>query len=82
MKPCFRRHEVYTDFSRVRRGAGLVKLEPKVFRLLCLLAENSDRILSKVQRIAEVWPRAAFRMRRVRRRQGIARWTRGSGRCG
>jgi TolB-like protein len=43
------------DRAELRTATGLVKLEPKAFRLLQLLAENNDRVVSKEEMIATVW---------------------------
>lgn len=47
--------ELDTDRAELRTASGLIKLEPKAFRLLCLLAENTHRVISKDEMIAAVW---------------------------
>ncbi len=44
-----------TDRAELRTASGPVKLEPKVFRLLRLLVENNERVISKDEMIAAVW---------------------------
>jgi TolB-like protein/DNA-binding winged helix-turn-helix (wHTH) protein len=39
----------------LRDGRGVCKLEPQVFRLLALLVENRDRVVSKDEIIEKVW---------------------------
>ena len=55
MKLQFDPFELDTDLAELRTVSGLVKLEPKVFRLLCLLVENNERVISKDEMIAAVW---------------------------
>ncbi len=55
MKLQFDPFELDTDRAELRTVSGLVKLEPKVFRLLCLLVENNERVISKDEMIAAVW---------------------------
>jgi TolB-like protein len=55
MKLQFDPFELDTDRAELRTMSGLVKLEPKVFRLLCLLVENNERVISKDEMIAVVW---------------------------
>ncbi len=55
MKLEFDPFQLDTDRAELRTVSGLVKLEPKVFRLLCLLVENNDRVISKDEMIAVVW---------------------------
>lgn len=44
-----------TDRAELRNAAGIVSLEPKAYRLLCLLVTNTDRVVSKEEMIAVVW---------------------------
>ena len=39
----------------LRRGAGLIDIEPQVFDLLVYLVRNRDRVVSKGDLIASVW---------------------------
>lgn len=55
MKLEFDPFELDTDRAELRTVSGLVKLEPKVFRLLRLLVENNERVISKDEMIAVVW---------------------------
>jgi TolB-like protein len=55
MKLQFAPFELDIDRAELRTMSGLVKLEPKAFRLLCLLVENSERVISKEEMIAVVW---------------------------
>lgn len=55
MKLQFDPFELDTDRAELRSGARLVTLEPKVFRLLCHLVENNERVISKEELIAAVW---------------------------
>jgi TolB-like protein len=55
MKLQFDPFELDTDRAELRTVSGPVKLEPKVFRLLCLLVENNERVISKEEMIAVVW---------------------------
>ncbi len=55
MKLQFDPFELDTDRAELRSASGLVKLEPKVFRLLCLLVENNERVISREEMIAVVW---------------------------
>ena len=55
MKLQFDPFELDTDHAELRTVSGLVKLEPKAFRLLCLLVENNERVISKDEMIAVVW---------------------------
>jgi TolB-like protein len=43
------------DQAELRTPSGAVKLEPKAFRLLHLLAENNHRLVSKDEMIATIW---------------------------
>jgi pimeloyl-ACP methyl ester carboxylesterase/DNA-binding winged helix-turn-helix (wHTH) protein len=49
--------EYSLDIGRreLRRGAGLIDLEPQVFDLLVYLVQNRDRVVSKDDLIATVW---------------------------
>ena len=55
MKLQFDPFQLDTDRAELRTASGSIKLEPKVFRLLCLLVENSERVISKEEMIASVW---------------------------
>lgn len=55
MKLQFAPYELDTDRAELRTVSGLIKLEPKAFRLLCLLVENNERVISKEEMIAAVW---------------------------
>ena len=44
-----------SDRVELRRGTGLVDLEPQVYDLLLYLIRNRDRTASKDQLIATVW---------------------------
>ena len=44
-----------TDRAELRTATGIVLLEPKAYRLLCLLVTNTDRVVSKEEMIAVVW---------------------------
>ena len=55
MKLQFDPFELDTDRAELRTVSGPVKLEPKVFRLLCLLVENNERVIGKDEMIAVVW---------------------------
>jgi TolB-like protein len=55
MKILFDPFELDTDRAELRTVSGLVKLEPKIFRLLCLLVENNERVITKEEMIAVVW---------------------------
>ena len=55
MKLQFDPFELDTDHAELRSGSELVKLEPKVFRLLRLLVENNERVIGKEEMIAAVW---------------------------
>ncbi len=55
MKLLFDPFELDTDRAELRTVSGPVKLEPKVFRLLCLLVENNERVITKEEMIAVVW---------------------------
>ena len=55
MKLHFDPFELDTDRAELRTVSGPVKLEPKVFRLLRLLVENNERVISKEEMIATIW---------------------------
>ena len=55
MKLLFAPFELDTDRAELRTVSGPVKLEPKVFRLLRLLVENNERVISKEEMIATLW---------------------------
>jgi TolB-like protein/DNA-binding winged helix-turn-helix (wHTH) protein len=55
MKLQFDPFELDTDRAELRTVSGPVKLEPKVFRLLCHLVENNERVISKEEMISVVW---------------------------
>lgn len=55
MKFQFDPFELDIDRAELRSASGLVRLEPKVFRLLRLLVENNDRVVSKDEMIAVAW---------------------------
>lgn len=44
-----------TDRAELRTATNIVSLEPKAYRLLCLLVTNTDRVVSKEEMIAVVW---------------------------
>lgn len=44
-----------TDRAELRTASGLIALEPKAFRLLCLLATNTERVISKDEMVSVVW---------------------------
>jgi TolB-like protein len=44
-----------TDRRELRRGAGLVAVEPKVFDLLAYVVRNHERVVSRDDLIASVW---------------------------
>jgi TolB-like protein len=44
-----------TDRRELRRGAGLVAVEPQVFDLLVYLVQNRERVVSKDDLLAAVW---------------------------
>lgn len=45
------------DLERLelRKGSGVIALEPQVFRLLALLVDNRDRVMGKDELIEQVW---------------------------
>ena len=44
-----------TDRAELWAASGIVPLEPKAYRLLCLLVTNAERVVSKEEMIAVVW---------------------------
>ena len=44
-----------TDRAELWAASGIVALEPKAYRLLCLLVTNAERVVSKEEMIAVVW---------------------------
>lgn len=55
MRLAFDPFRLDTDRAELRSAAGIVQLEPKAFRLLCLLVTNTERVVSKEEMIATVW---------------------------
>ena len=55
MQYFFADHTLDTARRELRRGSEIVALEPQVFDLLVYLAQNSDRVVSKDDLIADVW---------------------------
>ena len=51
----FEEYALDTDRRELRRGEGLLQVEPKVFDLLTLLIARRDRVASKDDLIAGVW---------------------------
>jgi DNA-binding winged helix-turn-helix (wHTH) protein len=51
----FSDHVLDVDRRELRRGSGLIALEPQVFDLLVYLVQNRDRVVSKDDLIAAVW---------------------------
>jgi DNA-binding winged helix-turn-helix (wHTH) protein/tetratricopeptide (TPR) repeat protein len=51
----FDNFDLDTQRAELRRGAHNVAIEPKVYRLLCLLVSNHDRLVSKDEVIEKVW---------------------------
>lgn len=47
--------EIDTDRGELRRGGTVVPLEPQTYRLLVLLAENHDQLVSKDEIIEGIW---------------------------
>ncbi len=43
------------DRAELRTATGIVPLEPKAYRLLCLLVTNTERVVSSEEMIANVW---------------------------
>lgn len=55
MKLLFDPFELDTDHAELRTASGPVKLEPKAFRLLRLLVENNERVITREEMIEVVW---------------------------
>ena len=55
MQYFFADHILDTARRELRRGAEIIALDPHVFDLLVYLAQNSDRVVSKDDLIADVW---------------------------
>ena len=55
MQFCFEDHVLDADRRELRRGSGLIALEPQVFDLLVYLIRNRDRVVSMDDLIAGVW---------------------------
>ena len=51
----FDEYALDTDRRELRRGGGLLSVEPKVFDLLVFLIDGRDRVVSKEDLIAAVW---------------------------
>jgi TolB-like protein/tetratricopeptide (TPR) repeat protein len=51
----FEDYALDTSRRELRRGAGLVSLEPQVFDLLAYLIQNRQRVVSKDDLIASIW---------------------------
>jgi TolB-like protein/Flp pilus assembly protein TadD len=51
----FEDYSLDTDRRELRRGAGLVQLEPKVFDLLAYVVRSRERVVSKDDLIASIW---------------------------
>jgi DNA-binding winged helix-turn-helix (wHTH) protein/alpha-beta hydrolase superfamily lysophospholipase len=51
----FTDHVLDIDRRELRRGAGLIAVEPQVFDLLVYLLQSRDRVVSKDDLIASVW---------------------------
>jgi TolB-like protein/Tfp pilus assembly protein PilF len=52
---CFETYALDPERRELRRGGGLIPLEPQVFDLLVYLIENRDRVVSKDDLIASIW---------------------------
>jgi TolB-like protein/Tfp pilus assembly protein PilF len=52
---CFDDYTLDTDRRELRRDAGLVSVEPKVFDLLAHLVRNHEHVVSKDDLIAAIW---------------------------
>jgi TolB-like protein len=52
---CFDDYTLDTDRRELRRGAGMVSVEPKVFDLLAHLVRNHEHVVSKDDLIAAIW---------------------------
>src|SRR6185503_4191736 len=51
----FEGYSLDTDRRELRRGEGIVPVEPQVFDLLTFLVRNRDRVVSKDDLIASIW---------------------------
>jgi len=51
--------ELDTSRHELRRAGVRVEVEPKAFAVLCLLLENSHRVVSKAELRNAIWPREA-----------------------
>jgi TolB-like protein len=51
----FENYELDCDRRELRRGTGLIQLEPKVFDLLAHIIQNRERVVSRDDLIAAVW---------------------------
>jgi DNA-binding winged helix-turn-helix (wHTH) protein len=60
----FEDYALDTDRRELRRGAGLVAVEPQVFDLLEHLIRNRERVVSKDDLLASSGADASFRNRR------------------
>jgi DNA-binding winged helix-turn-helix (wHTH) protein len=52
----FGEHELDLRRVELRRGGGLLKLEPRVFKVLSFLVEHHDRVVSKGELLERFWP--------------------------
>lgn len=50
---------VYPELNRLklRDGDEVRQIEPRLIKLLCLLAANADRVLSREELVEQIWPR-------------------------
>lgn len=55
MKFIFNDVELDLEKMELSRGQDLIDVEPKVFSLLCYLAENNERLITKDELIEKVW---------------------------
>ena len=55
MQYLFEGYSLDTDRRELRRGEGIVPVEPQVFDLLTFLVRNRDRVVSKDDLIASIW---------------------------
>lgn len=55
MRFSFHNHILDTDLRELRRGGGIVPLQPQVFDLLVHLLKHRDRVVSRDDLIALVW---------------------------
>jgi DNA-binding winged helix-turn-helix (wHTH) protein len=55
MMYAFEDFELDTDSYELRRGGGVVALEPQTFEVLRLLVRNSTRVVTKEELLDEVW---------------------------